>query len=73
MSTNCRTGNFRYGEGNNDCFAERLLRIENGAVAVIAASETSFSFVNDTYVWGFYDYLWNDFMPNYGSNNTTFK
>ena len=73
MSTNCRTGNFSYGEGNNDCFAERLLRIENGAVAVIAASETSFSFVNDTYVWGFYDYLWNDFMPNYGSNNTTFK
>ena len=73
MSTNCRTGNFCYGEGNNDCFAERLLRIENGAVAVIAASETSFSFVNDTYVWGFYDYLWNDFMPNYGSNNTTFK
>ena len=73
MSTNCRTGNFCYGEGNNDCFAERLLRIENGAVAVIAASETSFSFVNDTYVWGFYDYLWNDFMPNYGSNSTTFK
>ena len=73
MSTNCRTGNFSYGEGNNDCFAERLLRIENGAVAVIAASETSFSFVNDTYVWGFYDYLWNDFMPNYGSNSTTFK
>ena len=73
MSTNCRTGNFSYGEGNNDCFAERFMRIENGAVAVIAASETSFSFVNDTYVWGFYDYLWNDFMPNYGSNNTTFK
>ena len=73
MSTNCRTGNFSYGEGNNDCFAERFMRIENGAVAVIAASETSFSFVNDTYVWGFYDYLWNDFMPNYGSNSTTFK
>ena len=73
MSTNCRTGNFSYGEGNNDCFAERFMRIENGAVSVIAASETSFSFVNDTYVWGFYDYLWNDFMPNYGSNSTTFK
>lgn len=73
MSSNCRTGNFRYNEGGKDCFAERFLRIEKGAVAVIAATENSYSFVNDTYVWGFYDYLWNDFIPSYGSNNTIFK
>ena len=73
MSTNCRTGNFLYGEGNNDCFAERLMRVENGCVAIIAASETSYSFVNDAYVWGVYDYLWNDFMPSYGKNNISFK
>ena len=73
MSANCRTGNFRYGEDENDCFAERFLRCENGAVAIIAASETSYSYVNDTYVWGFYDYLWNDFLPSYGNNNTNFK
>lgn len=72
MSANCRTGGFDYGSGDNDCFAERFLRVEKGAVAVVAASETSYSFVNDTYVWGFYDYLWNDFMP-YGNNETTFK
>ena len=73
MSTNCRTGNFRYGEGDDDCFAERFMRTENGCVAIIAASETSYSFVNDAYVWGVYDYLWNDFMPDYGKNNTNFK
>ena len=73
MSTNCRTGNFRYGEGDDDCFAEHFMRVENGCVAIIAASETSYSFVNDTYVWGVYDYLWNDFMPDYGNNNTSFK
>lgn len=72
MSANCQTGDFGYGEGDNDCFAERFLRVENGAVAVVAASQVSYSFVNDTYVWGFYDYLWNDFMP-YGNNATSFK
>ncbi|MBQ8222051.1 MAG: hypothetical protein IJZ87_01690 [Bacteroidales bacterium] len=72
MSANCQTGDFGYGEGDNDCFAERFLRVENGAVAVVAASQLSYSFVNDTYVWGFYDYLWNDFMP-YGNNETSFK
>lgn len=73
MSANCRTGHFGYGSGDDDCLAERLLRIENGAVAVIAASEISYSFVNDTYVWGFYDYLWNDFIPSYGDDNIDFK
>ena len=73
MSANCQTGDFGYGEGDDDCFAERFLRAENGAVAVVAASQISYSYVNDTYVWGFYDYLWNDFMPDYGSDDTEFK
>ena len=73
MSANCQTGDFNYGDGDNDCFAERFLRTENGCVAIVAASQISYSFVNDTYVWGFYDYLWNDFMPMSGDNTTTFK
>lgn len=74
MSANCQTGHFNYGWGSgNDCFAERFLRVKNGAIAVVAASETSYSFVNDTYVWGYYDYLWNEFMPSFGDNNTIFK
>ena len=73
MSANCRTGHFGYGSDDDDCLAERFLRIENGAVAVVAASEISYSFVNDTYVWGFYDYLWNDFIPSFGDDNIDFK
>ncbi|MBR0323900.1 MAG: T9SS type A sorting domain-containing protein, partial [Bacteroidales bacterium] len=73
MSTNCRTGNFIFGEDDNDCFAERFMRTDKGCVAIIAASETSFSYVNDTYVLGCYDYLWNDFLPYYGDNDTHFK
>lgn len=74
MSANCQTGHFNYGGGSaSDCFAERFLRTENGAVAVVAASEVSYSFVNDTYVWGYYDYLWNDFMPDFGDEEISFK
>ena len=73
MSANCRTGHFGYGEDDNDCLAERFLRINDGAVAVVAASEVSYSFVNDIYVWGFYDYLWSDFIPNDDDDDNVFK
>ncbi len=74
MSANCKTGNFNFGNGlAHDCFAERFLRSKNGAIAVVAASEVSYSFVNDTYVWGYYDYLWNDFIPSFRDKDNTFK
>ena len=73
MSANCRTGHFGYGEDDNDCLAERFLRINDGAVAVVAASEVSYSFVNDIYVWGFYDYLWSDFIPSDDDDDNVFK
>jgi hypothetical protein len=34
---------------------------------ILAASETSYSFVNDTYIWGMYDNMWPQFMPAYGA------
>lgn len=70
MSNNCQTGAFNYG---GDCLAERFLRTEHGAVGVIAASEVSYSFVNDTYVWGCYDYLWPDFIPDYGTQDIDYQ
>lgn len=73
MSANCQTGHFGYSENGGDCLAERFLRIENGAVGIVAASELSFSYVNDTYVWGFFDYLYPDFMPEYGTQNIDFQ
>ena len=74
MSINCLTGKFNYSD---DCFAEAWMRRtyngENaGAVGILCPTETSYSFVNDTYVWGVYDLFDGNFMPDYGpfANNT---
>ena len=70
FSINCLTGNYNW---SSECFAEKFHRYtyqgENaGALGLIAASEVSYSFVNDTYVWGMMDNFWTDFMPTYGTN-----
>jgi hypothetical protein len=69
FSINCMSGKYNSEE---ECFTEKIHRYRNncvnsGALGVISASETSYSFVNDTYVWGLFDYMWPDFMPEYGS------
>ena len=66
FSINCLTGKYNYG---NECFAEKFHRYtyngaNSGALGIIAASEVSYSFVNDTYVWGLYDNMWPDYMPD---------
>jgi len=68
MSVNCLTGKYNY---TSECFAEKFHRYKYngqnaGCVGILAASETSYSFVNDTYVWGMYDNMWPEFMPAYG-------
>ena len=63
FSINCLTGMYN---SSSECFTERFHRMDHGALGVIAASETSYSFVNDTFIWGMFDGLWHDFMPDYG-------
>ncbi|MCB2221348.1 MAG: T9SS type A sorting domain-containing protein [Bacteroidetes bacterium] len=68
-SINCLTGKYNYG---SEVFSEKFHRYtyngqNSGALAINAASEVSYSFVNDTYVWGAYDNMWPEFMPTYGS------
>ena len=65
FSINCLTGKFNI---SGQCFAEKFHRVEYGALGIIAATESSYSFVNDTYVWGMYDNMWPDFMPAFGTN-----
>ncbi len=70
FSINCLTGKYN---NTAECFAEKFHRYKyngenSGALGLIAASEVSYSFVNDTYVWGMYDNMWPEFMPDYGSN-----
>lgn len=68
FSVNCLTGKFNW---ENECFAEAFHRHDWGALGMIAASDESFSFVNDTYVWGMYDYMWPQFMPDYGNDSVS--
>ena len=63
FSINCLTGKYNWGQ---ECFTEAFHRHSQGALGLIAASEISYSFVNDTYTWGMYDYMWPNFMPDYG-------
>ncbi|TKJ37991.1 hypothetical protein CEE37_13605 [candidate division LCP-89 bacterium B3_LCP] len=65
FSINCSTGKFNSG---SECFAEAFHRYPNRALGVLAASATSYSFVNDTFVWGIYDSMWPDFDPGYGAD-----
>ena len=70
MSCNCLTGRFNYN-GEKGCFAEAFHRHQHGALGLIAATQVSYSFVNDIYVWGSYDNMWPDFMPSYGTQHAT--
>ncbi|MDD2965694.1 MAG: C25 family cysteine peptidase, partial [Bacteroidales bacterium] len=69
FSINCLTGKYNW---SNECFTEKFHRYtynnaNSGALGLIGASEVSYSFVNDTYVWGMFDNMWPDFMPAYGT------
>jgi hypothetical protein len=69
FSINCLTGKYNW---SSECFVEKFYRyrhnnVNSGALAVLGASETSYSFVNDTYLWGVYDNMWPDFMPEYST------
>ena len=67
FSINCLTGQYN---NSTMCFAEAFHRMQHGALGVIAASGTSYSFVNDTYVWGMWDSMWPEFDPGYGMDIT---
>ena len=69
FSINCLTGKYNW---TSECFAEKFHRYtylgnNAGALGLIAASEVSYSFVNDTYLWGMMDNFWPGFMPTYGT------
>jgi hypothetical protein len=63
FSMNCLTGKYNW---SSQCFTEAFHRMGQGALGLIAASEVSYSFVNDTYIFGLFDTMWPGFMPDYG-------
>jgi hypothetical protein len=62
FSINCLTGIYNW---TSECFAEAFHRYDHRALGLTAASEVSYSFVNDTYLWGMFDLMWPDFDPGY--------
>ncbi|PID93967.1 MAG: hypothetical protein CSA95_05755 [Bacteroidetes bacterium] len=68
LSINCLTGKYNW---SSECFTEAFHRHDYGALGLIAASEVSYSFVNDTYTWGMIDHMWTNFMPDYGQEFPT--
>ena len=69
-SVNCLTG--KYNNTSGECLVEKLHRHtsggnNSGALGVIGDSEISYSFVNDVFVWGAFDNMWPEFMPQYGT------
>ncbi len=73
-SINCQTGAYHNPSGcpAEGSFVEVFVRYKynnqnSGALGMVCPSEVSYSFVNDTYLWGNYDNMWPDFMPEYGT------
>jgi len=72
FSINCETGAFHNPSGcPAECFQEVFQRYtknghDAGALGLVCPSETSYSFVNDVFVWGAIDNMWPNFMPAYG-------
>jgi PKD repeat protein len=69
FSINCQTGAF---QRSSECFGEHFHRYtknghNSGALGVVCPTEVSYSFVNDCFVWGMYDNMWPDFMPEEGT------
>ncbi len=69
FSINCQTGAY---QRSSECFGEHFHRYfknghNSGALGLVCPSEVSYSFVNDTFVWGMYDNMWPDFMPAEGT------
>ncbi len=73
-SINCQTGAYHNPSGcpSEASFVEVFYRYKYnnqnaGALGLVCPAEVSYSFVNDTYVWGMYDNMWPNFMPAYGT------
>ncbi len=69
FSINCETGAYqRSGEVFGEKFHRHVANGHNaGALGVVCPSEVSYSFVNDTFLWGVYDNMWPTFMPAEGT------
>lgn len=72
ISINCRTGMY---DNSTTCFIESLIRMTRdgqnaGIVGAIGPVGQTYSFANDIFLWGIWDLLESDFLPDYGPYGT---
>lgn len=60
-SVNCSTG--RFDNNPSDCFAEAMLQFDGGAPSLIAATEDSGTWRNDSLIKGLFDSMWPGVLP----------
>ena len=62
FSINCRTGSFEEGE---ECFAEKILALNGGAPSLIASTELSGAWRNDSMIKALFDAIWPGVISTY--------
>ena len=62
FSINCRSGSF---DGGRVCFAEEILALNGGAPSLIAATELSGAWRNDSMIKALFDAVWPGIIPTY--------
>ncbi|MCP4633438.1 MAG: T9SS type A sorting domain-containing protein [candidate division Zixibacteria bacterium] len=63
INLGCGMGTF---QSSGQSLMEAFHRTQYGALCQIAATGLTYSYCNDTYNWGLYDYCWPDFDTGYG-------
>lgn len=68
-SADCLAGKFNSA---TECLAEKFHRHKSGdnnagALGVVAASEITYSFLNEVFTWGAFDNMWPEFLPEAGT------
>ncbi len=69
FSINCRTGSF---DGGRECFAEEILALNGGAPTLIAATELSGAWRNDSMIKALFDAAWPGIIRCFPATTTGF-
>jgi hypothetical protein len=69
-SVNCSTGMF--DADPSDSFAEAMLHFNGGAPSLIAATELSGTWRNDSLIKGLFDGMWPGVLPGFPGNNASY-
>ncbi len=70
-SINCLTGRFDYNPG--DSFAEDIMQLKGGAPSLVAATELSGTWRNDSLMKGLFDAMWPGVIASFPGNNASYS